>query len=984
MSQDKAQQRRQEREVECSCLANCSHFVQHGLESIFGNIGRIIGTYPWITIFVSVIGTCAFGAGFLNWTTESRTNKLWIPQNTEAEAQSEWVSDVFGFETRTEQILLRPNDNGNVLTAKYIEQYWIAHYLMVNETSPAAEGFEDEFPGLYSWDGYQGSNSVCLRLGTTCDMETILDIVGYSAQSISNLTDEDVLDLVNDPVITARMDLSSIIGGLQRDNNGRIISGAVLAGTYKVEAKTIDVNNQFEDPSREEWELEVAQKILDYNFKDCEVVPYFQEAFSAEFGAAIGADGMAYGIGCGLLIFYTTIALGKRDYVHSMMGLALCAIITVGLAVLGSYGLAGALSIIYTPLSTSLPFLVLGLGVDDAFIIAGEFQQQIKDHILKGDKELSAAKLMEHTMKHAGVSILITSVTDVVAFGIGATTVLPALRAFCLFAAFGVFFVFLLNVTFFAACVVVDHQRAISNRPDCCCCCRLKTPHPMFPELLVNVSTGDGTDNNEDKTRLSCCCCLHKIPTEVSRKLFKWIGEQIANVWVKVIILAIALGGLGFSIYGAFQLKQEFKIEWFIPDSSYLQDYYAWKEEFFQTGTPIFIYSKDIDYLSAKQELLECNYLLRNASYLDGSAYDWHLAFWRYVDNNNIPVTSDNYYDVLQGYLRGAGGQYNGLIEWKNSSQPQEGIVGAFMIGEYKESAVIDAESQVDAMYDIRDDMEDIVGDNSNIFGFTFQMLFWEQYAVIAAEFYRNLILAICVVFGIALILIPKISAALLVLLTVIMTIVDVLGFMWLWGLTIDAVTVCYTVIAIGLAVDYSAHVGEAFMLSPKNTKSEKVIDSLYRIGSSVFNGAFSTFLAVVAMANSQTYIFRVFFRQFFLVTLIGSIHGLIVLPVLLSWFGPNSTIIVQQNETEENNKKKIEKKTNNDNNNNNQIKEKEIIITDTEYRTDDNERTNVVEMNKVTENEGDNSNSNNNEERTTLSSITKDDVDEAFDDDEP
>jgi hypothetical protein len=186
-------------------------------------------------------------------------------------------------------------------------------------------------------------------------------------------------------------------------------------------------------------------------------------------------------------------------------------------------------------------------------------------------------------------------------------------------------------------------------------------------------------------------------------------------------------------------------------------------------------------------------------------------------------------------------------------------------------------------MYRIRDDVSDIVQHsdkkNTDIFAFTFEMLFWEQYAVIEEKFYRNLVLAICVVFIITLILIPKISASLLVLLTVVSTIVDVLGCMYFWGLTIDAVTVCYTVIAIGLSVDYSAHVGEAYMLSMSD---EPVIDALYRMGASVFNGAFSTFLAVVAMASSQTYVFRVFFQQFFLVTLLGSFHGLIVLPVLL------------------------------------------------------------------------------------------------------
>merc|ERR1712130_108281 len=183
------------------------------------------------------------------------------------------------------------------------------------------------------------------------------------------------------------------------------------------------------------------------------------------------------------------------------------------------------------------------------------------------------------------------------------------------------------------------------------------------------------------------------------------------------------------------------------------------------------------------------------------------------------------------------------------------------------------------------------MGDSDDIFGFTFAMVFWEQYAVITTEFYRNLVLAVVVIFAITLLLIPRVSAALLVLTTVVATIVDVLGFMWLWGLTIDGVTVCYTIIAIGLAVDYSAHVGEAFVLSQKETKAERVTDALYRVGASVFNGGFSTFLAVVAMANSQTYVFRVFFKQFFLVTSMGLFHGLIVLPVLLSWFGPDRMI---------------------------------------------------------------------------------------------
>ena len=67
----------------------------------------------------------------------------------------------------------------------------------------------------------------------------------------------------------------------------------------------------------------------------------------------------------------------------------------------------------------SLKFL-LGIGVDDMFIIIQALEtlddEQKRDpiHIKVG-----------HVLKRAGVSITVTSLTDVAAFAIGATTVQP-------------------------------------------------------------------------------------------------------------------------------------------------------------------------------------------------------------------------------------------------------------------------------------------------------------------------------------------------------------------------------------------------------------------------------------------------------------------------------------------------------------------------------------------------------------------------------
>ena len=49
-------------------------------------------------------------------------------------------------------------------------------------------------------------------------------------------------------------------------------------------------------------------------------------------------------------------------------------------------------------------------------------------------------------MSHAGVAITITSVTNFMAFGIGASSSLPALRSFCMFASLGILTIFFFQV----------------------------------------------------------------------------------------------------------------------------------------------------------------------------------------------------------------------------------------------------------------------------------------------------------------------------------------------------------------------------------------------------------------------------------------------------------------------------------------------------------------------------------------------------------
>merc|ERR1719481_800209 len=59
-------------------------------------------------------------------------------------------------------------------------------------------------------------------------------------------------------------------------------------------------------------------------------------------------------------------------------------------------------------------------------------------------------------MAEAGVSILITSATDVISFLLAITAPYPYVKIFCLYTGISLLFVFVWHITFFAACLALS------------------------------------------------------------------------------------------------------------------------------------------------------------------------------------------------------------------------------------------------------------------------------------------------------------------------------------------------------------------------------------------------------------------------------------------------------------------------------------------------------------------------------------------------
>lgn len=115
---------------------------------------------------------------------------------------------------------------------------------------------------------------------------------------------------------------------------------------------------------------------------------------------------------------------------------------------------------------------------------------------------------------------------------------------------------------------------------------------------------------------------------------------------------------------------------------------------------------------------------------------------------------------------------------------------------------------------------------------------------------------------------------------------------MSLLGVNLDSISMINLIMCIGFSVDFSAHISYAYLTANAPTADGKVKECLFSLGLPVLQGGASTIIGMLVLANAPSYIFLTFFKMIFLVITFGLLHGLLLLPVMLSLLGPGSAVM--------------------------------------------------------------------------------------------
>uniref|UniRef100_A0AC35TQU8 SSD domain-containing protein n=1 Tax=Rhabditophanes sp. KR3021 TaxID=114890 RepID=A0AC35TQU8_9BILA len=713
-------------------------------------------------------------------------------------------------------------------------------------------------------------------------------------------------------------DIGNIIYGVDVKGEKNEISGAkVLTIHWFVEfpsnSTLISAFYEYRQELNKFWTETGEKSKLDF-------IPHNEKAMDDELRLII-QTALPFAIPAVLqLMLFVYFSNKSTDPKMSKCAEAVLGVVCVICALIVTFGFSFACGIAFNPVTCTMPFLLLAIGIDDDFLILGAWRMSNPNH--------SIAKRMAWTMEDAGASITVTSLTNFGCFALGyVLSPTPAVGDFCLVTAIGMFFDYIYQITFFCALVVLGAEREEYGGLSSYFWCGTKPPTDKdiveSPALeaargtneinLENNNDDDNENNNNTVTRKGFSAKQNDSDDEDSEiashsaneglnKKPMWMTKQLGEVWapfilrkdVKLISALLFVLYIVVSLYGCVKMKVDISPKKYIRDSSTMQtfvhlaDKYIWADNV----QPLFHVMNPPDFRNATQrnKFNELIFRLEHTKYSIGRV-STNFWLWQYQQFlNDFPEVDyqKDFYNrkYLSLFLNTMDyAEYKAKIRIDANVTNGEPCISAFHFATSFYGLDSWDKRQAELFF-WRDMLKEYQEFDIFLAGI-FSPFLIDQRFTIAPSSMQSFGSAVAVMALLSILFLPDKQSAFIIAFSIMSITLGVCGFLQMWGSDLDSVSLGCLIMSIGLSIDFSVHICYKYHRSTELTPDLKVIDTLTIVGYPILQAIVSTLWSMSAVYFIPAYLVRVFFQTVVLVNVFGCFHALLWLPQFISILDP-------------------------------------------------------------------------------------------------
>ncbi|KAH9907430.1 patched sphingolipid transporter [Xylariomycetidae sp. FL2044] len=893
-------------------------------DNAFSKLGHFCARFPATTISISLLVVIVLSVGWYKFDVEKEPAKLWVSPTSPAAQEKAFFDENFGAFYRAEKIFLvndtNPAGPGPVLSYEVLT--WLTDLEKdVKELKGSSYGhtFQD----------------ICFKpTGSACVVQSPTIFFNGAKKWEKAFQDCAEQPVLCRPDFEQPIDPNMILGGFDGVEN--VLEAPALTTTWVV-------NNHPEGTSElayaQDWEKVLETRLLEAQDEAARFglrLSFSTEiSLEKELNKSTNSDAKIVIISYLVMFFYASIALGSTSMtirelirnpavtlVQSKFTLGLVGILIVLMSIISSIGLFSWAGIKATLIIAEvIPFIVLAVGVDNIFLIVHEF-----DRVNQSHPDAMVEERIAKALGRMGPSILFSAITETVSFALGAFVGMPAVRNFAVYAAGAVFINALLQMTLFVSFLSYNQMRMEDNRADCFPCIQVKAAR-----VHLNGQANGRPFDVPEESMLQQFIRKHYAPALLGKKV---------KVVVVAVFLALLAAGVALIPYVKLGLDQRVAI----PDGSYLIDYFNDMYSYLDTGPPVYFVTKNMNATTRESQqdicsrfttceqrsitnILEQERKRPEVSYISSPTASWIDDFFTWLNPDNANCCREDHHTcfairdpswniTLHGMPEGD--EFVHYLQ-KFLDSPTDSECPLAGKASYSQAVVVDAQNTnvptshfrtmhkplrsqddfINAYLSARRIAEDVSSSTGvEVFPYSVFYIFFDQYANIVNLTGTLLGSAVAIIFAVSSVLLGSVITALVVTVTVVMTVVDIIGAMAVFNVSLNAVSLVNLIICVGISVEFCAHIARAFMFPSGSVmerakhrfrnRDARAWTALVNVGGSVFSGITVTkLLGVIVLAFTRSKIFEIYyFRVWLALVVFAATHALIFLPVALSLVG--------------------------------------------------------------------------------------------------